>query len=49
MKALLLLLALCGCADATGCLANGYAGAPPQRGCVADSFPFGLLGMRAPP
>ncbi len=44
MRVLLLLLALSGCGDATGCLANAYDGSPPQRTCTTGlQLPFGLL------
>ena len=41
---LLILLALSGCGDATGCLANSYDGSAPQRQCVSGlQLPYGLL------
>jgi len=41
---LAILLALAGCGDATGCLANRYDGAGPQRQCVGGlQLPYGLL------
>ncbi len=44
MRALLLLLALSGCGDPTGCLFNAYDGSAPQRQCVSGlQLPYGVL------
>jgi hypothetical protein len=41
---LVLLLALSGCGDPTGCLFNAYDGSTPQRQCVSGlQLPHGLL------